>query len=377
MRIEEVVVRVVGPNVQRYTWSHDLPEQFNTMTLVQIRTNEGIEGIGAVGNYTSYDFDRYTAETIRHMIPLLIGADPLQREGLWNRLRSRAFPQTPGAIAAVDIALWDLLGKIANIPIYQLLGGARDRILAYASTPLLADIPAYLKFVDHVLEQGFRAIKFHAWCLPDRDLELCRAVRQHHPGLETAFMLDVENNYDRRSALRVADELADLGFTWFEAPLHDSDLEGYRYLTTRTRIPILPSGNWIQDLPAFGEALRTHCWGAARTDVTVCGGITPGHKAMILADAAGMNCEVMSWGYTLVSAANLHLMLSLPNCTYYEQAVPFETYEYGVENTIRTGVDGYVRAPQGPGLGIEIDWKAIESATIHTVTSGRMPAEAR
>jgi len=369
MKIDRVEVRVVGPEVKRYTWSHDIPEQYMTNTIVRIHTDEGFEGIGAAANYTSYDYDRYTAETIRHMIPALVGKNPLQRETIFKSLWPRVFPLAPGALAAVDIALWDLFGRVANQPIYQLLGGARDRIPSYASTPMFEDVPAYLRFVDECIEQGFRAIKFHCWCLPERDLELARAVRKEHPGDEVAFMLDVENNYDRASALRAAEELEDLGFAWFEAPLFDYDLEGYRELTQRVNIPILPSGNWIQDLPAFQEALISNAWTVARTDVTVCGGFTQGRKAMALVDAAQMRCEVMSWGFTLVSAANLHLMLGFNNCTYFEQAVPYESYEYGMKEVIRTGPDGYVEAPKGPGLGLEIDWPAMEKATIHTISS--------
>jgi len=372
MKIEDVEVRVVGPAVPRYTWSHDLPEQYMTNTIVRIRTDEGAEGVGGVSNYTSYDFDRYTAETLRHMVPLLLGMDPLQREAIRQRLRARVFPLTPTANAVIDIALWDLLGKVAGLPLYQLLGGARDRIMAYASTPLLQDVPAYLRFADDLVKGGFRAIKFHAWCLPERDLELARAVRKHYPGPEIAFMLDAENNYDRQSALRAAVELEDLGFTWFEAPLPDFDLEGYRELTSRVRIPVLPSGNHIQDLSVLGDALSKHTWRAARTDATVCGGITQARKALALVEAAGMNCELMSWGFTLISAANLHLMLSFPNCTYYEQAVPYEAYEYGMDNVIRTQEDGYVRAPQGPGLGVQVDWKAMKAATIYSFNSSEI-----
>ena len=91
MKIEDVEVRTVGPQVQRYSWSHDLPEQYMTNTLVRIRTDEGVEGLGAVSNYTSFSFDRYTAETLRHLIPLILGMDPLQREDLWRRMRSRVY----------------------------------------------------------------------------------------------------------------------------------------------------------------------------------------------------------------------------------------------------------------------------------------------
>jgi L-alanine-DL-glutamate epimerase-like enolase superfamily enzyme len=364
MKIDNVEVRMVGARGERYTWSHDLPEQYITITLVRIRTDDGAEGVAGVGNYTSFDYDRYTAETLRHLIPLLLGMDPSLPEDIRIRLRPRVFPITPGALAAIDIALWDLMGKVANLPVYQLLGGARHRIRSYASTPLLPDIPAYLRFVDHFIEQGFRAIKFHTWCIPERDLELARAVRQNHPGREVAFMLDAENNYDRQGALRAAEELGDLGFSWFEAPLPDFDLEGYCELTRRARIPILPSGNWIQDLPAFSSALNRHAWTTARTDVTVLGGISVAKKALSLVEAAGMNCEIMSWGPTLISAANLHLMLAFPFCTYYEQSVPYDVYEFGMMEVIRTHTDGYVQAPKGPGLGVRLDWNAIETATL-------------
>ena len=139
MRIDRVEVRVVGPQVQRFTWSHDLPEQYMTNTVVRIFTDDGVEGVGGVSNYTSYRHDRYTAETLRHLIPALIGRDPLEREALWRSLWSRVFPLAPGALAVLDIALWDLLGKAANLPIYQLLGGARRQIPSYASTPMLEE----------------------------------------------------------------------------------------------------------------------------------------------------------------------------------------------------------------------------------------------
>ena len=85
---------------------------------------------------------------------------------------------------------------------------------------------------------------------------------------------------------------------------------------------------------------------------------------MQMAADEGMRCEIMSWGFTLVAAANLHLMLGFDNCTYYEQAVPYESYEYGMKDVIRAQPDGYAYAPQGPGLGLEVDWEAMEEATI-------------
>ena len=208
-RIEHVRVTCVGPPAERPTWSHDLPEQFMTLVVVRVRDDEDAEGIGAVWNATSFDFDRYTAEAMRHLIPILVGRNPLDREAIMHDMRPRVFPLPGGALAAIEVALFDLAAQRANLPLHRLLGGTRDRIPAYASPPLLADIPAYLEFVAACLDDGFRAIKFHTWCDPARDLALARAVRREHPGGDIDFMLDVENNYSRDEAMRAGRELAD------------------------------------------------------------------------------------------------------------------------------------------------------------------------
>lgn len=368
MQVDRVEVQVVGPEVQRYTWSHDLPEQYMTNTIVRVNTNDGAEGFGAVTNYTSYDFDKYTAETLKHLIPILIGRNPLKRQQIWDDLWPRVFPIAPSALAVIDIALWDLAAKISNIPLYQMLGGARDRIPSYASTPMLPNIDAYLKFVEHRIDEGFRAIKFHQWCVPDKDLELAKAIREAYPENDIVFMLDAENNYQLEDAIAVAKELQDLGFNWFEAPLPDYDLEGYKSIQSSAKIPIIPSGNWFQDLASFTRAVKSSAWSAARADVTILGGITPLSKAMDIAINSDMNLEVLGWGHSLVSAANLHVMLAFNNCTYYEQPTPYKAYEYGMLDVIRTQSDGHVYAPKGPGLGLEVDWKAMESSTIYKAT---------
>ena len=369
-RIESVKVSCVGPQAERPTWSHDLPEQFMTLILVRVRSDEGLEGVGAIWNATSFDFDRYTAEAMRHLIPILIGKDPRERESILHEMRPRVFPLPGGALAAVEVALFDLEAKQAGVPLYRLLGGARDRLPAYASPPLLADVPAYLDFVAECLNSGFRAIKFHTWCDPARDLALARAVRREHPGDGIDFMLDVENNYTREEAMRAGHELSDLGFRWFEAPLPDHDLEGYRALVRELSLPVLPSGNWVQDLSFFREAIRTRTWGAARTDVTMMGGIAPARKAAAIAQAARLDCEFMAWGFNLAAAANLHLMLSVDNCSFFEQAMPYEPFEFAMIDTLRPGPDGLVHAPERPGLGLRVDWEAMDAATFHTLECG-------
>ena len=363
MKIERVEVQVVGPETKRYTWSHDLPEQFQSITLLRIFTDSGAEGLAAVWNAASYDYDRFTAEALRHLIPVLIGRDPKAREALLYDLRPRVYPQPPGALALIDIALWDLAARLENKPIYKLLGATRDSIASYASTPMLKDVDEYLAVTEDLLSQGFKAVKFHTWCVPDDDLALARAARRQFP--DVIFMLDAENNYDYDGALRVAEELRDLEFAWFEAPLPDHDLQGYRRLTAEAGIAIVPSGNWVRDLSLFEECLASSAWSVARTDVVMLDGITPAMEAMRLSRCAGMNCELVGWGYTLASLANLHVMLANDNCTYYEQPLPYDLFEYGMHEVIRTNPQGEVQAPGGPGLGLELDWSAMNAKSVH------------
>jgi L-alanine-DL-glutamate epimerase-like enolase superfamily enzyme len=177
-------------------------------------------------------------------------------------------------------------------------------------------------------------------------------------------MLDVEQRYGRDDALRAAVELEALGYDWFEAPLLDVDLAGYRELRRYTKVGILPAGNTLLSPQLIEIALGMGCWSKARVDVTVAGGVTPTLKILGLAEARGTTVELQCWGYTLTQAANLHVMLARPNCGWFEQPVPYPAFEYGVGNPIRTDRKGEVRAPDGPGLGVELDWAAIDKATL-------------
>jgi L-alanine-DL-glutamate epimerase-like enolase superfamily enzyme len=360
--IERIKVYAVGPESPRFAWAEGMAEQFMTNTIVRLTTHDGLEGIGAAASYSETGFDRSVAETMRHQLPLLLGNSAHEREALWHSIHDLNLPKAPQAHSAIDIALWDLAAKAARLPLYRMLGGRRSSILSYASTPLLPSVEAYLEFIDKLQAEGFTAVKLHCWCRPDRDLALVRAARKH-VGDGLALMLDVEQRYARAQALPAARLLEELGFVWFEAPLVDTDLEGYRELRARVDIPILPGGNWILDLRSIAQAIERGCWSNLRVDATIAGGITPTLKVMALAEANAMTTELQCWGYTLTQAANLHLMLARGNCTYFEQPVPYPAFEAGSIDVIRTDASGYVHAPPGNGLGIRVDWEATEAAS--------------
>jgi L-alanine-DL-glutamate epimerase-like enolase superfamily enzyme len=363
-RIEKAEVFVVGPDVERYTWAEGMEGQYMANIVLRLTAASGLEGIAGAAMITPHGFDRANGETLRHILPDIIGRHPGERESLWLKLRNLGTPMVPQAHSLIDIALWDMAARHARLPLYQLLGGARDKILSYASTPLLADNQAYIDYVGERQREGFKAVKFHCWCVPERDLPMCEAVAKHFHGQDLALMLDVEQRYDRIGAVKVAQRLSELGFRWFEAPLLDTDIEGYCELRRRSTVPVIAAGNTWLDLQALAQAAKAGAWSALRVDATICGGITPLRKVMGLAEALGMDVEIQCWGYTLTQAANLHMMLAYANCTYFEQPVPYPAFEYGAQDVIRTDAQGYVHAPPGHGLGIGIDWKAIEAASI-------------
>ena len=364
LKIDRAEVFVVGPETERYTWAEGMSEQYMANIILKLTTAGGLEGVAGAAMITSHSFDRAAGETLRWVLPDVIGASPGDRETIWHRMRTLGTPQVPQAQSLVDIALWDIAAKAAGVPLYQMLGGARDKILSYASTPLLPSNGAYIDYCAERQREGFKAVKFHCWCNPTLDLPMCEAVHKRFAGTTLDLMLDVEQRYDRRAALAVGRRLGELGFGWFEAPLVDTDIEGYRLLKRATTVPIIAAGNTWLDLQMIEQAIRLDAWSAVRVDATICGGITPIRKVMGLAEAAGMNVEVQCWGYTLTQAANLHVMLAFGNCTYFEQPAPYPAFEYGSLDVIRTDKEGYVHAPPGPGLGIRVDWEAVRKATI-------------
>lgn len=361
--IVRIEVLAYGPDIPRTTWA-GMPPQQMTLTVVRIWDSDGAEGLGATETYCGYGFDMSTFDGISALVPRVLGKEALDREARWQDLQTYVMPSAPGAVAAIDIALWDLAAHRAHLPLYRLLGGARSEIDAYASTPELETPNAYIPYVHHLQEQGFRAIKFHAWNVPDRDLAMLRAVHHEFNGSGLTFMHDAENRYDRRSALLVAKELEAMGFRWFEAPFLDYDIAGYSELRRRVSIPIVPHGLWFSELRQFRYALALEPWDAVRFDVTVLGGYTPARKVCALAEAYDLPVEPQSWGYTLVQAANLHLGLATRQASYFELPVPYDAYEFGIDNPFRPDDLGLVHAPDGPGLGIQVDWRALEGAVL-------------
>jgi len=174
------------------------------------------------------------------------------------------------------------------------------------------------------------------------------------------FMVDLEQLYDYDSAVRLGRALSDMPCDWLEAPLVDTAIDAYAELRRAIDVDIISAGNTVVELPAMADAIARRAWSRLRCDPSNVGGISACTKAMALASAHGLKTELQSYGYPLTQAANLHVMLGVAGCSYFEHPVPIEHYEYACANPIRIDADGCVSAPDGPGLGLDLDWTRIE-----------------
>jgi L-alanine-DL-glutamate epimerase-like enolase superfamily enzyme len=299
---------------------------------------------------------------IRVLKPLVVGQDPLDRERLVSLLWQRSRATTYRAIGAVDVALWDLAGKIVNQPIHRLLGTYRESIPAYASSAVLKDPEAYAEEAARFKREGWRAYKIHPPTDPGTDIRVCRAVREA-VGEDYRLMLDPTWSYEYPDALRVGRVAEALGFHWYEDPLADDDIYNYVKLKRHLRIPILATEYSPGGFTAYAPWLIARATDYLRGDVAVKGGITALVKGAHLAEAFHMSYEVHHGGNSLNNVANLHVIMAIRNTEMFEVLLPAAAQQYGLARDIEVDGQGLVHAPRGPGLGAEIDFGLIERQT--------------
>ncbi|MBM3491404.1 MAG: mandelate racemase [Alphaproteobacteria bacterium] len=326
--------------------------------LLRIRTDAGLEGhafLGSAQRSAAHD----AGSLIAFLKPILMGQDPLDRERLVQQCWSRNRSTTLRAIGAVDIALWDIAGKVAGLPIHCLIGTVRHSIPAYASSAVLGEPAAYAEEAARFRAAGWRAYKIHPPTAWRTDIKVCEAVRRA-VGDDYTLMLDSTWAYQYPEALRVGRAIERLGFHWYEDPLAEDDLYNYVKLRQKLDIPILATEYTPGGLTAFVPWLTQQATDYLRGDVAVKGGITSILKTAHLAEAFRLNFEVHHGGNSLNNVANLHVIMAIPNTEFFEVLLPDAAQKYGLVEDIAVGADGLVHAPLKPGLGYEIDFALIE-----------------
>lgn len=367
MKITDIKIEVVTREIPDTGLDSDMGRFAGTTEqgVLRVFTDEGIEGNCFVGEFRQgggRDFDHI----LKTLKPQLIGRDPSEREWLWSRLeildRRRALSMS--AWAAVDVALWDISGKQAGVPIYKLLGAQRNEIEPYATYPPRHESPdGYIREAEEIVSKGFRAYKIHPGVMSSRDVqEMVAGVRQA-VGDDMTLMLDPNNGYDFRKALEIGRALDDNGFFWFEDPVPWHDYDAIVGLSSRLDTPLCMSDAAPQQFQYGAHMIRLEALRLVRGTARKLG-ITGLKKLCSMAEGFGMNCEIGTAGNSFMNAANLHVIFSVANCDYFENWMPLAAHQFGFVEDIQRNSSGVIEAPTLPGIGYRIDWEWIKANTV-------------
>ncbi|MGY1806177.1 mandelate racemase/muconate lactonizing enzyme family protein [Blastococcus sp. SYSU D00669] len=364
MKITGITATQLQPTEQDFKYTEAWRPSKVGMILFRITGEDGHEG----HCITWLCGPGATEDWLPRLRDTLVGRDVHDVEAISYELTDRLTAPNPVA-SAVDIALWDLLGKHHETPVYKLLGAARHELRAYASTVYYPTIQEYIDLALQCRDEGFNAYKLHPFGVPDKDIELCRAVREA-VGDTMDLMLDPVNAYDRIGAFKVGRVLEELNFYWYEAPIPDTDIQGLTDLTRSFDIPITAVESVSGGLLHYPQYLVGHAVDSVRSVGDWIGGITAMRKSAALCEAFGVKYEPHSYGTTLVQAAHFHVMLAIHNCDLVELPVPTGILDAGMKNGLRVDKNGNVPAPTLPGLGYEIDEDEIDRLTVRELTVG-------
>ena len=336
--------------------------------VLRVFTDAGIEGNCFIGSWIpAQPHFRPILDVIK---PELVGREPFEREWLWRRMQFLAtqFRLYETSWAPVDIALWDIAGKAAGLPVFKLLGAERYEIPAYASYHVKYDTPeGYVGEGEEAVSRGFTAYKIHPGRLDTRAvIKMVGAVREAL-GADIPLMLDPDCGYDFRRALAVGLALDDNQFHWFEDPVRHHDLDAIAELSRRLRTPLSMTDQSAIQLFDSARYIREQAVRMVRGTALRLG-ITGLRKLCALAEAFGLNCEIGTAGNGSLNAANLHVMLSVGNCDFYEYLMPIERQHFGMKSYPTPDEHGVMHAPTQPGLGFELDWDWIEHHKVATLS---------
>jgi len=350
--------------------------------LLRVATDEGIVGWSEVETQPHVgraivDAPSGAQVGFESLRDALLGEDPLQRERLWQKMyRCLAYYGRQGAgmhmISGADVALWDISGKALGVPVYGLLGAKyRDRVKAYASTLFRPRPDDMRRAVADYVEQGFRAVKFGWGCFgrdAKLDVALVRAAREE-AGPDVDLMVDPGwygadggEPFRPRSVrewISVARALEELDVLWMEDFLHPEDLCGYARVAEAMTTLMVAAGEQYSGYAEFERLAVEGRVDVLQPDISRCGGLTVARQIADMATRRQVHCVPHAWLSDILKSASLHLNAYLMDSLYLEYNVSSAPMlrDLCVEHVRME--DGWVRVPEGPGLGMEINEEVV------------------
>ncbi|MEO1011795.1 MAG: mandelate racemase/muconate lactonizing enzyme family protein [Bacteroidota bacterium] len=347
-------------------WEYDCRK----ICIVKITLEDGRYGWGE-----GYGPANVIKSGITFFTPFLLGKDALGHEILWQEMYRRSLDYArsgtlQAAISAIDVALWDLKGKIWEQPVSMLLGGIKNPLIQPYATGLYFTRADNLeeKLVEEALlykSQGFKATKMKVGLCISDDIKYISAIRRAI-GPDMKLMIDANHAYSYKEAMELAKKVEKYDISWFEEPVSPEDYQGYKRLRENTTIPI--AGGECEYLKyGFRRLLENECVDIAQPDICATGGLTEVKRISALAQAYNKDVVPHTWGTWIAISAAVHFVGNLdknPGRMYDEMP----TMELDrTENALRDQVtkssvileNGILQVPETPGLGVEVDHEAL------------------
>jgi L-alanine-DL-glutamate epimerase-like enolase superfamily enzyme len=351
--------------------------------LVEIETDEGLVGIGEAGTGGG------AAQTLitRTLTPMLIGQDPLMIEGLWQRMyaQTRQYGRrgiVMHGISGIDIALWDLAGKVAKLPVYRLLGACRDRVEAYASGGFYQEgkgVDGIAAEAEGYRARGFKGMKMkigrnpstqsilrhlvpHSEVCevsPEEDIARIAAVRKVL-GPHGKLMVDVNCAWSAAFAIEMGRAMEPYQLYWLEEPVSTDDIDGSAQVAAALATPVAGYETEI-GLYGFRDLIVRNAIDVVQPDLAWTGGLSEGRRIAALGQAHHKMVTPHAFGGAVLLAASLHFAASTPSALIME----FDQNDNGLrdellKDPIHIETDGTIKLSERPGLGIELDRAAVE-----------------
>lgn len=370
MRITEIRAAGLRHGTPEGGWATEIRPDDCVHTLVAVFTDEGITGWGS-----AFTNDELTRAALHLLAPLYLGENPLEPERVSEKLHAHTFWMGRGgsvthAISGIDIAMWDILGKVTGQPVGRLLGGRyRDRVLPYASL-LMCEPRALAEHLAAVRGQGFRAFKI-GWgpfgrSGPGMDEAIIRAAREA-VSPDSLLMVDAGASdafwqQDYKWAARTARMLADYDVYWFEEPLPPDNLHDYSLLRSHSPVPVA-GGEVLTRRQSFTPWLQGRALDIVQPDATKVGGISESRRIAWMAGENGIRFIPHGWNTALGLAADLQLASAIQNTNLVEYLTGSPFIDDLVETPWRLDADGMLPISAAPGLGVSVNMDSVEKHT--------------
>jgi D-galactarolactone cycloisomerase len=376
MKISRITCTLLSyplPAPLRPSWAPGRTFTSTSCTLVEVTTDEGITGVGAMPQTGQVGL-----HTIADMVtPYILGWEVHAVERISQILRHAA---RDGSYPwAVEMALWDILGKAAGMPVYQLWGGHQETLPVYASLAEIVSAEEQIERLHRLKERGFRAFKLRLRRpTVGEDIAMVTEVRKAF-GNTIDLMVDANqahvmpspgphNFSNYTDALKVARAMHELGVLWLEEPLPRYNYEQLAQLTAATDIPIA-GGELNIGLNEYRDLILKNCYDIIQADAAFSEGIFQLRKVAGMAEMCYKRFIPHTWSNGVGLGANLHLAMSLPNCPWFEFPVDppawtDEARDFMLAEPYHVSADGSISVSKAPGLGIELNPDAIQHYTI-------------